>query len=425
MDATCEKLYCTTEDGECIAVDIGTGQVLKVKEGENGLRTKFLKVAVGDRNKVAVTDGYSSGFISSENSSYIFRPFDCAVKFSQVHCGKEHVILLSQIYQVYSFGLGSRGQLGHGTTDGESQPRLLEALGSVPVDTISAGGWHSAVVSTIGDIYVWGWNESGQLGFPMQRKSVSQHHGTSQDLLADGSDYLPSLEKPHSGVKRTLEQHAEQTAWTKKKAISLKSTESSSTLSQSLEDGNLKLIKGEVFETSKRSHGNQPHYKNVTSQTDVHYQKAHQPLKLPSLHDTGFQKQVTAEINSTLNEVIDDRNYGAGEESNCSKEHHAADLMDERSDSRDTILFQPLPRILDLPNGKNVVKVSCGSRHTAAISEDGCLYTWGWDAYGQLGHGDALTRDIPTMVKCIREDQRVIDVSCGAWNTLIGITSYE
>ncbi|KAM6317989.1 protein unc-45 homolog A-like [Podargus strigoides] len=38
-------------------------------------------------------------------------------------------------------------QLGHGTLPSELQPRLVEALASVPMQTVTAGGWHSASVS--------------------------------------------------------------------------------------------------------------------------------------------------------------------------------------------------------------------------------------------------------------------------------------
>ncbi|NXG22907.1 RCCD1 protein, partial [Grallaria varia] len=39
------------------------------------------------------------------------------------------------------------GQLGHGTLEAEPQPRLVEALAGVPMQTVAAGGWHSAAVS--------------------------------------------------------------------------------------------------------------------------------------------------------------------------------------------------------------------------------------------------------------------------------------
>lgn len=36
---------------------------------------------------------------------------------------------------------------------------------------IAAGGWHSAAVSSFGDLYCWGWNSKGQLGL-MDEKQV-------------------------------------------------------------------------------------------------------------------------------------------------------------------------------------------------------------------------------------------------------------
>lgn len=39
------------------------------------------------------------------------------------------------------------GQLGHGSLESEQQPRLVEALGGLPVRAVAAGGWHSACIS--------------------------------------------------------------------------------------------------------------------------------------------------------------------------------------------------------------------------------------------------------------------------------------
>ncbi|KFV64931.1 RCC1 domain-containing protein 1, partial [Dryobates pubescens] len=39
------------------------------------------------------------------------------------------------------------GQLGHGTLESEQQPRVVEALGGVPMTAVAAGGWHSASIS--------------------------------------------------------------------------------------------------------------------------------------------------------------------------------------------------------------------------------------------------------------------------------------
>lgn len=41
----------------------------------------------------------------------------------------------------------SRGQLGHGSLEGEEVPRVVSAMEGLRCVCVSAGGWHSAVVS--------------------------------------------------------------------------------------------------------------------------------------------------------------------------------------------------------------------------------------------------------------------------------------
>ncbi|EPQ15307.1 RCC1 domain-containing protein 1 [Myotis brandtii] len=55
---------------------------------------------------------------------------------------------------------------------------------------VAAGGWHSLCVSETGDIYIWGWNESGQLALPTRglaedRETVA---GEATALREDGSE---------------------------------------------------------------------------------------------------------------------------------------------------------------------------------------------------------------------------------------------
>ena len=46
----------------------------------------------------------------------------------------------------------------------------------------------------------------------------------------------------------------------------------------------------------------------------------------------------------------------------------------------------------------NVAAICLGSDHSAAITTDGSLYTWGWNNYGQLGLGDKTDRITPVKV---------------------------
>ncbi|XP_037689007.1 RCC1 domain-containing protein 1 isoform X2 [Choloepus didactylus] len=94
------------------------------------------------------------------------RPLAPGFRARRLELGAEHVLLLDAAGQVFSWGGGRHGQLGHGTLEAELEPRLLEALQGLPMAEVAAGGWHSVCVSETGDLYVWGWNESGQLALP-------------------------------------------------------------------------------------------------------------------------------------------------------------------------------------------------------------------------------------------------------------------
>lgn len=72
------------------------------------------------------------------------------------------------------FVLFSRGQLGHGSIDSVDYPQEVQALGGVRIVQIACGGWHSCALSESGDLYVWGWNECGQLGLPCRNLAMEE-----------------------------------------------------------------------------------------------------------------------------------------------------------------------------------------------------------------------------------------------------------
>lgn len=93
---------------------------------------------------------------------------------TDVSCGNEHCVLLTTSGTVYTWGSGSRGQLGHWDLEPEENPRLVDALAGIPVRSISAGAWHNAVVTCAGDLYTWGWGSDGQLGNDEQEVKESK-----------------------------------------------------------------------------------------------------------------------------------------------------------------------------------------------------------------------------------------------------------
>ncbi|KAM9312655.1 RCC1 domain-containing protein 1 [Gastrophryne carolinensis] len=95
-----------------------------------------------------------------------FRELPASVQAQKIALGNEHVVLLTSGGQIMTWGAGRHGQLGHGDVEDVWDPRVVEALHGVTMKEVAAGGWHAASISEGGDVYCWGWNESGQLGLP-------------------------------------------------------------------------------------------------------------------------------------------------------------------------------------------------------------------------------------------------------------------
>ncbi|XP_074533451.1 RCC1 domain-containing protein 1 [Halichoeres trimaculatus] len=232
------------------------------------------------------------GYIAMKPPFY--RPLSQHLKAKSLALSAEHAILLTASGDVYTWGQGSHGQLGHGGLSSEEEPRAVEALLGMPMSSVAAGGWHSACISDGGDLYVWGWNETGQLGLPSRglRKAQQQQH--------------------------------------------------------------------------------------------------------------------------------------AGASSQHSGSTPAEELREKEENEEVFISIQAFPALVDVTPSCEVQKVSCGHRHTAALTTTGELYTWGWGDYGQLGHQSSVSSDEPQCVEFFREKQmRVIDVVCGAWNTFAAVVKMD
>jgi len=117
-----------------------------------------------------------------------------------VACGSKHTLILLEGGLVLGCGVGYFGQLGRGDDASSHEPRLIEALspaklggnsangdssnsGSGSSDGssgsgdrvvgIAAGGCHSGCYTKAGDVYMWGFNRSGQCGVGPEKASSS------------------------------------------------------------------------------------------------------------------------------------------------------------------------------------------------------------------------------------------------------------
>ena len=46
--------------------------------------------------------------------------------------------------------------------------------------------------------------------------------------------------------------------------------------------------------------------------------------------------------------------------------------------------------------------LAAGAEHTAAVTDEGRLYGWGWGRYGNLGLGDQKDRLVPEEVTAVK-----------------------
>ena len=89
---------------------------------------------------------------------------ECVV---QVCASKHHSLAVTRSGEVYSWGHGRSGRLGHGDEVSQPEPTLIAVLSSfykVHVIQVAAGENHTLVVTRAGELYSWGSDRFGQLG---------------------------------------------------------------------------------------------------------------------------------------------------------------------------------------------------------------------------------------------------------------------
>ncbi|KAG8432698.1 hypothetical protein GDO86_017080 [Hymenochirus boettgeri] len=86
------------------------------------------------------------------------------VALTPTNSGEADVLLPSLRTEVWSWGRGKEGQLGHGDVLPRLQPLCVRSLDGKEVIQLSAGSHHSIALTARSQVYSWGNNSSGQLG---------------------------------------------------------------------------------------------------------------------------------------------------------------------------------------------------------------------------------------------------------------------
>ncbi|XP_078435331.1 ankyrin repeat family protein / regulator of chromosome condensation (RCC1) family protein [Wolffia australiana] len=136
---------------------------------------KFHSVAVGSCGEL-YTWGFGRGgrlglpdFDIHSGQSAVITPHRVTVGLGSrrvyaIAAAKHHTVVTTENGEVYTWGSNREGQLGYPSVDTQATPRRVSSLRSRIV-SVAAANKHSAAVSESGEVFTWGCNKDGQLGY--------------------------------------------------------------------------------------------------------------------------------------------------------------------------------------------------------------------------------------------------------------------
>ncbi|KAI5325691.1 hypothetical protein L3X38_034765 [Prunus dulcis] len=253
-------------------------------------------------------------------------------------------------------------------------PCLVTLGPGIRITSVAAGGRHTLALSDMGQVWGWGYGGEGQLGLGTRVKMVSSPH------------VIPCIEPSSSGKDRA----SVVSQGTKVPGSYVKEIACGGRHSVVVTDAGALVTFGWGL-YGQCGQGNtkdqlRPSYVNSLSNSRV--------------------KTISAGLWHTLCISVDGRVHAFG--------GNQFGQLGTGADEAET-----LPRPLDSPSleSKHAKVVSCGARHSVILTEDGQLYSWGWNKYGQLGLGDSVDRNLPSQVStdgCLPKN-----IACGWWHTLL------
>lgn len=137
--------------------------------------SKFHTVALGEAGDVYTWGwgrggrlGHSDGSLATKEGAQIYpRKVQGLLGkvVMDVAAAKHHTLAVTDAGEVYSWGSNRDGKLGYSSKDTQVVPKKVMLLKGVYVEKVSAANRHSVVIADGGVVYTWGANAYGQLGY--------------------------------------------------------------------------------------------------------------------------------------------------------------------------------------------------------------------------------------------------------------------
>ena len=138
------------------------GTAANWKHADGGL---FYSLAINDNGELyAWGYNYDGQLGTGSSDSYTVSPqkVGTASNWTHVAAGVEHALGVNSLGELYVWGKNDHGQLGNGGNTSLRVPTRIAT--SVSWKYVSAGNTFSMAISDNGELYAWGRNNHGQLG---------------------------------------------------------------------------------------------------------------------------------------------------------------------------------------------------------------------------------------------------------------------
>jgi len=350
---------------------------------------------------------YQINYILVDSSYNPSNEFNLAVgeTITNVSLGFYHSAALTSEGRIFTWGYNDNGQLGNGTTIDKFTPTEITnqfnlAIGET-ITSVSLGGNHSSVVTSEGRIFTWGYNVYGQLGDGTLDNKLYPTEITNQFNLAIGELITNvSLGAYHSSAF-TSEGRIFTWGHNNHRELGDGTTVDKYIPTDITSQFNLTI--GETI-TSVSMGGN--HSSVVTSEGRIFTWGRNDFGQLGDGTTTSkdVPTEITNKFNLAIGESITNVSLGAYHSSAITSEGRIFTwgLNNDGRLGNGTTVDKQVPTEItnqfNLAIGETITSVSLGSDHSAAVTSEGRIFTWGRNYYGRLGDGTTVDKHVPTLI---------------------------
>lgn len=146
-----------------LMAELKKDKIIQIASGEN------VSLALNNMGKIYIWGSFrykqKSSFRSSVKSSYLL-PNRVYSKefFVQLASGSFHHLAVSRKNELFTWGLNNYGQLGYEAEENVAIPRKVPLPDGIKIKQVAGGFHHSMLLTEDGKVYSWGRGDYGQLG---------------------------------------------------------------------------------------------------------------------------------------------------------------------------------------------------------------------------------------------------------------------